>query len=307
MTWTELEEEWLGPGNVLHCHTSGSTGTPKAIELPKLQVAASAGRTVSFFGLGPDSHLHSCLAPDYIGGKMMMIRAMICGGGFTWEKPSNRPLADGKEKRIDLLCVVPSQLLHIVHNTTHLPEIKNILVGGSPVSGTLRKEVAASGLAVWETYGMTETASHIAIRRVTDPQGPFRPLPGIAVSAPAGTLEIEIAGWQRFVTNDIAEIESDGSFQILGRADNVIITGGLKVHPESVERKLGALLPFPVMLTSEPDEKWGERTVLLVENPTMTIDEIMAKCRSLLAAHEIPKEIRIAAIPRTANGKIRRK
>ena len=307
MTWTELEEEWLGPNDVLHCHTSGSTGTPKAIELPKPQVAVSAGRTVSCFVLGPDSHLHSCLAPDYIGGKMMMIRAMICGGRFTWEKPSNRPLADCKESRIDLLCVVPSQLLYIVHNAAHLSEIKNILVGGSPVSETLRKEVAASGLTVWETYGMTETASHIAIRRVTDPQGPFRPLQGIDVSAPTGTLEIDIAGWQRFVTNDIAEIASDGSFQILGRADNVIITGGLKVHPESVEQRLGALLPFPVMLTSEPDEKWGERTVLLVENPTMTADEIMATCRSMLAAHEIPKEIRIAEIPRTANGKIRRK
>ena len=122
MTWQEFQAEWLGPEPDIVCRTSGSTGTPKEIRLPKEQVSASARRTLQFFNPDSHSHFHSCLAPDYIGGKMMMVRALECGGSFTWEHPSNRPLSDYTGDPIDLLCVVPSQMRHILQNIDTLPE-----------------------------------------------------------------------------------------------------------------------------------------------------------------------------------------
>lgn len=307
MTWQELEEEWRSDRPCIICRTSGSTGAPKEIALPKEQIAASARRTIEFFGLGPESHLHSCLAPDYIGGKMMLIRAILCGGEFSYETPSNRPLAHYNGPGIDLVCVVPSQLGYILEHSSQMPPINNILVGGSPIDDNLRRRTAASRFTVWETYGMTETASHIAIRCLSDTEKQFRPLPGISLSTPKGRLIISIEGWRDFETNDIAEITPDGKFSILGRSDNVIITGGLKVHPEQVEAKLNRLLSFPVMITSEADAKWGRRVVLLAENPTLSEEVIMDICRNNLQRHEVPKKILFGKIPRTDNGKIKRK
>lgn len=307
MNWEELRQEWESDSDVLVCHTSGSTGKPSRVELPKTQVAASARRTLSFFGLDSSSHFYSCLAPDYIGGKMMLIRAILAGGYFSWETPSNTPLRDAGTDRIDLLCVVPSQMQYILDNADRLPEIGNILIGGSAIPETLRTRIAGSSLNSWETYGMTETASHIAIRRVSADTEPFRPLPGIGISTNEGRLVIDIPGWRRFETNDLVEINDDGSFRILGRADNVIITGGLKVHPEQVEAVLSRYLDFPFCISSMPDPKWGSRVVLEVEHPDMDADRILRICRNTLSKHEIPKEIIPTTLERTDNGKIRRR
>ena len=208
-----------------------------------------------------------------------------------------------------MLSVVPSQLRDMLARVEELPEIGDVLVGGSPLDDELRRRVAKSPLRVWETYGMTETASHIAVRRVTWPVRPFYPLEGIKVSAEDTDhcLVIEIEGWSKFRTNDIMEIYPDGGFTILGRADNVIITGGLKVHPEAVEAILQPLLPFPVMISSRPDPKWGERVVLIAENPSMSGEEILEVCRGRLQRHEVPKEIIFGVLPRTESGKLKRR
>lgn len=314
MTWQEFQAEWLGPEPDIVCRTSGSTGTPKEIRLPKEQVSASARRTLQFFNLDSHSHFHSCLAPDYIGGKMMMVRALECGGTFSWERPSNSPLSGYTGDRIDLMCVVPSQMHHILQNIDTLPELGAILIGGSPIPDDLRIQIAQSRLQCWETYGMTETASHVAIRRVSKPQQPFRPLSGIKLlQNDSGCLEIEIPGWRRFITNDVVKMDSEGRFSILGRADNVIITGGLKVHPEQVEATLRPHLPFDFMITSEPDSKWGERVVMLAdrsESPLCTTpddESVIAICKSVLLPFQVPKTIKEGIVPRTPNGKLARR
>lgn len=307
MTWEELYAEWVSDCPTLRCHTSGSTGTPKTIDLPKEQVAASARRTLDFFHLDQSARFHSCLAPDYIGGKMMMVRALLAGGCFTWEKPSNHPLRDAANERIDLLCVVPAQMRDILDRRKELPEIGAILIGGSPINSALKAEIAASGLHCWETYGMTETASHVALRPVSEPEAWFTPLDGIAVSLSDSRLAIDIPGWQRLVTNDIAEITSDNRFHIVGRADNVVITGGLKVHPEEVESRLQPYLDFDFILTSRPDALWGQRVVMIAENAGMPDEQILDICRSHAARHEVPKQIIRSAIPRTESGKPVRK
>lgn len=314
MTWPEFQAEWTGPETDIVCHTSGSTGAPKEIRLPKEQVSASARRTLQFFNLDSHSHFHSCLAPDYIGGKMMMVRALECGGTFTWERPSNTPLSGYMGDRIDLMCVVPSQMHHILRNIDTLPETGAILIGGSPIPDDLRLRIARSPLRCWETYGMTETASHVAIRRVSEPQQPFEPLPSIKLlQNDSDCLEIEIPGWRRFITNDVVKMDSEGRFSILGRADNVIITGGLKVHPEQVETTLRPHLTFDFMITSEPDDKWGERVVMLAdrsESPlcaTPDDESVIAICKSVLMPFQVPKAIKEGIVPRTANGKLARR
>lgn len=245
---------------------------------------------------------------------MMMVRALECGGSFTWEHPSNRPLSDYTGGQIDLLCVVPSQMSHILQNIDTLPELGAILIGGSPIPDDLRIQIAQSRLQCWETYGMTETASHVAIRRISEPQQPFEPLPGIRLSQnDSGCLEIEIPGWQNLVTNDVVEMDKTGRFSILGRADNVIITGGLKVHPEQVEATLRPHLPFDFMITSEPDGKWGERVVMVADrsktSASGTVDDrnIMAICKSVLLPFQVPKTIKEDTVPRTPNGKVARR
>lgn len=309
MTYEEFIKTWRCGSESIVCHTSGSTGTPKEIFLPRSEMEKSAMRTINFFGLDESSHLHSCISPDFIGGKMMAVRSELTGARLSWEQPSNRPLKDYAGSRIDLLAVVPSQMDYLVENPGRIPEIRHVIIGGSPIHPTLRKRIADSGLDAWETYGMTETASHIALRKITEKEEFFLPFEGIHIDIDTeNRLVIDMEGWQKIVTNDIAEINSDGSFTIKGRADNVIISGGKKIHPEEVESVLERLLGVDVLVTSAPDEKWGQRVVLIVEDEGRIKDErIISVSKENLRQECVPKEIRHESIRRTSNGKKQRK
>lgn len=309
MTHEELSEEWRN-NDALVCHTSGSTGVPKEIRIKKDHLLASARRTADFFGLDSSSLLYSCISPDFIGGKMMLVRQRLLGCRLKWEEPSNRPLA-GVTERISLLSVVPSQMIHILDNPDKMPPIDNILVGGSAIPATLRKRIAESGLNAYESYGMTETASHIALRRIEENPKPFHSLGDITISDEDGALEITIPGWKTIVTNDCAEVLNPKEFYIKGRKDNIIISGGKKINPEEIEEKLSAVLKIPFYISSLPDDKWGERLILIAEfpdgNDKMLKERIRSDCESVLAPYEKPKEIYIIPkLQRTASGKIKR-
>lgn len=292
-------------------HTSGSTGKPKDIKLEKIFVRESALRTIKFFHLNDKSRLHSCISPDFIGGKMMAVRAEELGCPLSWEKPSNQPfLALGTQhSALDLIAVVPSQMNFIIDNLDNLPPIKNIIVGGAPIPGDLRKRIAGSGLNVYETYGMTETASHIALRKVGE-EDYFKTLEGISVSQDArGCLVISMPG-KKLVTNDLCEIKSDNAFKIFGRIDNVLITGAKKVNPLDLEQVLTPIIPVPFMITGFPDEKWGERIVLLLQNEdglNICEEKLLNQMRELLPSWQIPKEmLYVSFFPMTENGKLKR-
>lgn len=313
MTFEEFFEEWRSPEPVIKVKTSGSTGTPKIICLAKEFVRKGALRTNSFFSINSESRLHSCVAADYIGGKMMGVRSDVAGCSFSWEPPSNRPLAGlTKDEVIDLLAVVPSQMLHIVSHINELPEIRAVIVGGSAVHPHLKEKIIASGLNAYETYGMTETASHIALRKIAEGIDFFYPLPGINVSLDKrGCLVITFSTGEEIVTNDIASVGEDGGFKILGRYDNVIITGGKKVNPEDVERRISPFIKGDFVITSRADEKWGERVVLLIEGTVKENDSaeslLREKLRVVLEPFEMPKEIIwVSQLQRTPNGKILR-
>ena len=311
MTFEEFIREWQSPASEIEAHTSGSTGDPKTIRLDKEFVRASALRTNSFFGINSTSRLHSCVAPDFIGGKMMAVRAVEAGCRLTWEKPSNRPLeALGKEETVDLLAVVPSQMIHILDNLPVMPEIRAVIIGGSAIDPHLRRKIVASGLNAYETYGMTETASHIALRKIADGVEGFSLLPGISVALDnRGCLEIMFDSGERVVTNDLATLLSPTEFRIDGRHDHMILTGGRKVNPFKVEEKLAGLIRFPFVITSEPDEKWGSRVVLKIEAPEgmSGLEDLTEKMKRLLDPWEVPKRtILVERLDYTKNGKLKR-
>lgn len=346
--YKDFSGQWLDNSQTaIEAYTSGSTGSPKRILLPKILMRRSAWRTIEYFGINCNWILGSCISAKYIGGKMMAVRAFELGIELFCESPSNRPeldmarKAEGKEM---LISVVPSQLWHILTLPLTEEDKRRIrfLIGGSPIPDDLRRQIVAKGLRAWESYGMTETASHIALRPVTEEELPFTPLPGIRLSKSAsGTLVIDdtfsldgaavdsgmLLPERPLVTNDLVEFDADGNFSIVGRADNVIITGGLKVIPEVAERKIRNILKnseeysgfTDLMIVSRPDPKWGEAVTLLIEIPENTspsdeqeIGLLLRQNQSgsgptTLRPQEIPKEIKfVRSLPRTSGGKLLR-
>lgn len=315
MTFEKFRNIWLDKSECVACHTSGSTGTPKTILLPKSLMRLSAHRTNSFFGINSSSRLHCCVAPRFIGGKMMMVRALEAGARITWESPSNRPLGEeAMHETIDLLAVVPSQMIHICRNLHKLPKIKNVIIGGSAISDNIRDTIIKSGIRAYETYGMTETASHIALRVVTDdPESPFIPLDGVKIrSDDSKRLVICDSGFPEIITNDIAAIYPGGGFRIVGRIDDVIVTGAMKVHPAELERKVQGLFECRIAIGSVPDPKWNRALVLVLESNEGIFpsegETIITMLRDYLEPQEMPKRIEcMTRLPITEMGKLDRK
>ncbi len=320
MTQEEFEKIWHDDSDYVMCHTSGSTGTPKEIRLTKEFMRKSAERTNSFFGITGESRLHTCLDFKYIASMMMTVRADMAGCTLTSETPSSRPLADIEAAdRIDLLSMVPAQMEWILDSDTKWIGVRHILLGGSAIPTIMKRRIAVSGYDVWETYGMTETASHIALRKVDTNESLFKTLDGIKVEVnEEGCLVISLPDGERLVTNDLASVENENEFRILGRADNCVISGGIKIIPEELESQLGPFIAYDYCISSVPDAKWGEKLVLTVEAGGTGIPEELLKAavgvrlrqyrKKLNLGVKSPKDVVcLSQLPRTGNGKIDRK
>lgn len=319
MTQEEFEKIWHDDSDYVECRTSGSTGSPKEIRLKKDFMRQSAKRTNVFFGITSSSRLHTCLDFDYIASKMMVVRADEASCVLTSEKPSSCPLKDiSLNEQIDLLSIVPAQMDWILDCGEKWIGIRHILIGGSPVPLMMRRRIALSDYDVWETYGMTETASHIALRKIGEDDLPFKTFDGITVDVnEEGCLIVNMPDGLRLLTNDIASIENAQEFRILGRADNCVISGGIKIMPEDLERKLGPFIAFNYCVSSIPDKKWGEKLVLVVEEPSDDIATELLKeavgvrlrqYRKILdLGVKSPKDVVcLSKMPMTTNGKIDR-
>lgn len=309
MTFDEFLQEWHDDNPFIKVRTSGSTGNPKEIKLYKDFVGKSARRTIKFFYLNDKSHLHSCVSADYIGGKMMAVRAALTGAQFSSEHPSNTPLTDLDPKiTLDLVAVVPSQMLFILENRDRLPDVKNFIIGGSTIHPDLWNKIAESGINAYQTYGMTETASHIALRRITKNILPFSLLPEIKIEQKTdGCLRIIFEDGKVIDTNDIVELVSEREFFIKGRKDQMIISGGRKINPLELEEKISGLLSLPYCVTGFADIKWGEKIVLLIESEPFPTDILEEKLKSSLESWQKPKSIIfLRHLPHTSNGKILR-
>ena len=319
MTQQEFEKVWKDGKDYVVCQTSGSTGKPKEIRLSKDFMRASARRTNAYFRIDGGSRLHTCLDFKYIASMMMTVRADEAGCTLTSETPSSRPLAGiSEDTQIDLLSVVPVQMEWILDSPRRWKGIRNIIVGGSSIPSLIRRRIALSDYDVWETYGMTETASHIALRKVTSDDAPFKTLEGISVKVnDEGCLVVNMPDGSSLVTTDIAVSDGPDEFRILGRADHAVISGGVKIHPEELERRLGPFIAFEYCVSSVPDRKWGEKLVLVIETPAEDIDADLLRdavgvrlrqYRKILnLGVKSPKDVVVVkSIPRTPNGKVDR-
>lgn len=308
--------DWISAGPDIVQQTSGSTGPPKPLAISKAAMVESARLTGEALGLKGGTRALLCLPARTIAGKMMLVRAMVLGWKLHLTAPSSKPL-EGFDLPLDFVSLVPLQLYH---SLGHLGAISKILVGGAPLSRELLSRLPSDGVQVYESYGMTETASHIALRRLgpvlltESPEGqlpPFQALPGI-------TLEVDDRGClvvhapflpsSPVVTNDLVDLESEHRFRWLGRVDNAVNSGGVKLVPEQLEARIAPLVPGRFILGGLPDAALGQKLVLVVEGHPDG-QELLGRLREsgISSAHEMPREVfSLPEFPETPSGKLDR-
>lgn len=323
MTLEDFLSEWNNDSDRVLVHTSGSTGKPKPMMVEKKRMLNSARITCDFLGLKPGDSALLCMSLDYIAGKMVVVRSIERHLHLISVSPSGHPLKDINEE-ITFAAMVPMQ----VYNTLQVPEererlthIRHLIIGGGAIDASLEKELQALpvNIAIWSTYGMTETLSHIALRRINGAEASewYQPFDSVKISqTEEGCLVIDapLVCAETLVTNDIVEIESyiynkveKTRFRIKGRKDNVICSGGIKIQIEEVEEFLKPHLEKPFMLAKKKDEKFGEIAVLLSEDKE--IKTVEATIRRLLSDHKywIPREfLHVDHLPLTETGKPKR-
>ncbi len=301
-------DEWNNGHDYVVAHTSGSTGAPKEIRLLKSDMRRSAEATCRFFGITDKSLLVLPLSTDYIAGKMMVVRSIVSGANLIQEKPSSTPLTSDYGS-VDLTAVVPSQVNGLLKSKS---KIRQVIIGGGQITSEIEKKVVESQIHAYATYGMTETCSHVALRDITMREEFFTALPGITFETDSrGCLVINVPdfSFKRIVTNDIVRILDSRRFIWIGRADNVINSGGIKLHPEEIERSLSPFITYPFYIAGRPSQQWGQEAVLYIEAEAKDIDEdtLMKKARSVLNRYSVPKEvIYVKNFLRTESGKIKR-
>ena len=323
MTLEDFFSEWNNDSDRVLVHTSGSTGKPKPMMVEKKRMLNSARITCDFLGLKPGDSALLCMSLDYIAGKMVVVRSIERHLHLISVSPSGHPLKDINEE-ITFAAMVPMQ----VYNTLQVPEererlthIRHLIIGGGAIDASLEKELRSlpGNIAIWSTYGMTETLSHIALRRINGAEASewYQPFDSVKIGqTEEGCLVIEapLVCAETLVTNDIVEIESyiynkveKLRFRIKGRKDNVVCSGGIKIQIEEVEEFLKPHLEKPFMLAKKKDEKFGEIAVLLSEDKG--IKKVEATIRRLLSDHKywIPREFRyVEHLPLTETGKPKR-
>ena len=293
---------WQGPATELIVKTSGSTGLPKEIFLAKSVLVHSARTTINYFGLKPGNSVLHFLPCQFIGGKMLVFRAMIGGLILHLEEP--KLALPTLQQSFDFVALTPAQAQMSIGQ---LHNFKHILLGGAPVSSKLESALQQINSNVVLGYGMTETASHVASKKLNGMQadGQFYAMPDVKFSCDErGCLVVNAPKWhaEKLVTNDVVNLKSETSFVWLGRADNVINSGGVKIYPEELERMLDSQIQAPFFISSEPDKVLGQKVVLFIEaSKPFDIDF------SMIPTVKKPREIRfIKQFTYTQNGKIDR-
>lgn len=295
-------EEYYDERPYVVAHTSGSTGKPKEIRLLKSDMRNSARLTNSFFSLSRGSLLYLPLSPDYIAGKMMIVRALEAESSIVEECPSNKPMENYSGGMIDLLAVVPSQMEYILDNLAIHRYIKSVIIGGGIIPPKLYSRIVSSGINAYATYGMTETCSHIALSEISAGLSPFTALGDVTFETDErGCLIVNAPHFSnsRIITNDIVELSGPESFYWRGRYDNVVNSGGIKIFPEEVEPRLASVLDKPFFITSRPSDKWGQELVIVMEDCSIPKGSVREDRLSEDLISEMKKILPSNAVPRT--------
>lgn len=305
-------KEWADESDFILGKTSGSTGDPKTIKLSKRAMLASAELTNSFFNLKAGDSILLCLSVNYIAGKMMLVRAIAGGLNVVVAKPSSEPDWKGSVALAAMVPMQVQQLLSSAKGRKALSMVENLIVGGSPLSRDCAEKLSDLPVNAYMTYGMTETVSHVALSKIgRGTRSVYTAMNGVRFSLDErGCLVISAPHLSEVdvVTNDVAELISDFSFVWKGRFDNVINTGGVKVHPEVVEDSLRGMIDRRFYVMAEPDVKFGEIVVLKIEGTPLS-DDLLRKLQSDMARRlskfERPKKILfLAKFRETDSGKV---
>lgn len=304
--------EWVNEKKYVLVNTSGSTGKPKQIKLPKQTMVNSAIATGVFFDLKPGNKIVNCLPMHYIAGKMMLVRAMVLGLEIDCVAPNTNPVFD-YSKAYSFSAMVPMQVEAIISKTIN---IKTIIIGGSSVSEKLKEKLKNGTTLFYETYGMTETATHVALKSLNfknqKNNNCFLGLPNVSFTKDNRDCLIISAPnliTQPIITNDIVDLKTNTSFKWLGRFDNVINSGGVKLFPEQIENKLNSVIANRFFVSKQSDETLGQRLILIVENLEESEETLLTKIKAIksLNKFQIPKKIySTKRFIETSSGKIQR-
>lgn len=308
--------QWFDENDFVEVQTSGSTGEPKSIRLQKVNMINSALATGSYFNLSEKTKALLCMSPNYIAGKMMLVRAMVLGWKLDIISEESAPLKRSK-KTYDFAAMVPLQL----HSSlADIDKVKLLIVGGGPVSVELYDKIQSVETKIYATYGMTETISHVAAKKLNhhsdnfkDSTYAYEALPNVRFSSDDRNCLV-IEAWSvaddKITTNDMVELISEKSFTWLGRYDNIINSGGIKLIPEQIEDKLAVILNDPFFVTGKSDPVLGEQLILIVESRDIKSESEIArliKKLPMLGRFERPKQILfLEKFVRTVTGKINR-
>ena len=295
--------DWFDEKSYIELSTSGTTGTPKVIKIEKQAMLDSALATGDFFDLKPGDTMLHCLPTNYVAGKMMFVRSFILGLEMKFVEPNSDPLKNIDEE-FDFCAMVPLQAKNSLEQLK-AGRIKKLILGGVKVHKALEKELVKLPMDIYETYGMTETITHIAAKKIGE--NAFSVLPNVKVSIDDRqclVIDAKNISKDKIVTNDIVHLISDTQFIWEGRIDNIINSGGIKLMPERIEDKLSTLIPRRYFVFGQPDETLGQKAVLYVEGEPMEIEESVF---AILDKFERPKEVVfIPKFKETVTGKIKR-
>lgn len=309
--------DWISDTDSIVVRTSGSTGAPKKMSLLKKHMVASAESTLSYFGLKEKNTAWLCLPVEYIAGKMMIVRAMVGKLNLVYTEPSSNPLIDNPEN-IDFVPMVQNQvanLLSSVEGMHQLEALKKLLIGGSDISPAIENTIIENGnISAWHSYAMTETITHIALRKIGSKNklGDFEPMVGVTIDLSSKdqlVIHYPKIGVRNLVTNDLVKIYSDGSFSILGRLDDMVISGGIKIMPSIVESVVQEIINYELFVAGIPDEKLGQQLVLFIEagSNSYSYPSLVEYLSGKLSNYLIPKNIiYLDEFMRTQSGKVNR-
>ena len=301
----ELFSEWFSNKKQLTVYTSGSTGKPKAIKLLKEHMINSALATAKYFDLDGDNiSALLCMSPKFIAGKMMLVRSIVSGWNLDIIEPTSHPLTT--RKIYDFVAMVP---LQVYNSLADIHKVKTLIVGGGAVSSDLQEKLKNVRPKVYATYGMTETVTHVAVKKLSQLDGItnyYEVLPGITVEKDDRNclvIDAPNISKEKIVTNDIVKLIDDKHFCWQGRFDNIINSGGVKIIPERVEEKLEASINQRFFISSKNDDALGQKVILVIEG-----DKIDSINYDALDKYEKPKEVYyLDKFEETKSGKIDRK
>jgi O-succinylbenzoic acid--CoA ligase len=305
-------------------HTSGTTAAPKPVELTVGNWLWSAVGSALALGLDPHERWLCTLPLSHVGGLSILIRSAIYGTTAVLHERFDAPAAVHalSHEHVTLVSLVPTTLERLLDAGLRAPpRLRCALLGGGPLPPALAARAREAGLAVAQTYGMTEACSQVATSLPGEPETAGRPLLGTTVRIAAdgeilvaGTTVAPAAadpdGWLR--TGDLGALDARGRLTVVGRKADTIVTGGENVAPAEVE---AVLMAHPAVADAavhgRPDPQWGEAviaTVVLHDGSRAEAEELREHAAAQLARFKVPKQIAFASrLPRTASGKLLRR